>query len=337
MGRKPSKPGAIPRFRPRVRSGRTIYFYDHGGKPRREECLGSDYGLAIKRWAEIERETSLPQPAVLTFRHVCDAYRREVIPTKAARTQKDNAAELVKLLDFFDDPPGPLEAIEPQHVAQYIRWRKAKVRANREKALLSAIWNWARGEGYTSKPNPCAGVKGHKETGRDVYLEDDAYSAIWEKACQPLRDAMDLAYLTGQRPADTLRMRETDIRDGVLHVEQGKTAERLRIAVVGDLERLIARLKAQKAGHPVYNTALIVNERGRTVSLQMMQRHWQAARKAAKVSVDLQFRDIRAKAGTDKAENTDMKQAQDQLGHASVVMTEHYIRARLGKRVTPTK
>lgn len=68
MGRKPSKPGSIPRFRARKRGAVTYYFYDHGGKPRQEESLGRDYGLAIKRWAAIEHESNVPPQAVVTFK-----------------------------------------------------------------------------------------------------------------------------------------------------------------------------------------------------------------------------------------------------------------------------
>ncbi|WP_232439928.1 tyrosine-type recombinase/integrase [Burkholderia ubonensis] len=51
-----------------------------------------------------------------------------------------------------------------------------------------------------------------------------------------------------------------------------------------------------------------------------------------------QFRDLRAKAGTDKAESSrDIRAAQRQLGHTSIVMTEHYVRERKGDRVEPTK
>lgn len=339
MGRRPSNPKAIPRLRLRKRGGKVWYYYDHGGKPRREEPLGCDYGLAVKRWAEIERAGTERPAEVITFRYVANMYRAQVMPTKADRTQKDNAAELAKLLAFFDDPPGPLDAIEPQHVKQYLKWRKAApVRANREKALLSHIWNWAREQGYTALPNPCAGVRGAREEGRDTYIEDDAYAAIWKAADAGLRDAMDLAYLTGQRPADTLRMRETDIRDGVLHVQQGKTGERLRIAVGGELAALIERIKARKAAFSVYNTALIVNDYGRPVSLQMQQRRWQEARKEAKLPKDLQFRDLRAKAGTDKADSTgDARQAQKQLGHTTITTTEGYLRNRRGAKVTPTR
>ncbi|KAF0570723.1 hypothetical protein P305_11395, partial [Xylella fastidiosa subsp. fastidiosa Mus-1] len=33
----------------------------------------------------------------------------------------------------------------------------------------------------------------------------------------------------------------------------------------------------------------------------------------------------------------DIRQAQAQLGHTSVVMTEHYVRKRKGAKVTPTR
>lgn len=345
MGRKPSKPGAIPRFRPRrQKSGRVCYYYDHGIGPdgkRREEALGSDYGLAIKRWAEIEREASPPAAAVILFSWVADRYVTEVGITKAARTQEDNRRELVKLKEFFNDPPAPLDAIRPVNVRQYLTWRTKDgtgyVRANREKALLSHIWNFARDKGYTDLPNPCAGIKGFKEDGRDVYVEDDQYQAIWEKADVCLRDAMDLAYLLGQRPADVLGLSEMDVRDGAVHVRQGKTGAKLRIEVTAELQALLERIRARKKSHKVFSTRLVVNEGGRAIGVNAMSRRWAKACTAAKV-VGLQFRDLRAKAGTDKADSAgDIRQAQQQLGHSSVVMTEHYTRKRRGTKVTPTR
>ncbi|KQQ55857.1 hypothetical protein ASF84_11055 [Pseudomonas sp. Leaf127] len=63
------------------------------------------------------------------------------------------------------------------------------------------------------------------------------------------------------------------------------------------------------------------------------------AREAAGIEKSaFQFRDLRAKAGTDKAESSgDIVQARDQLGHTTVVMTEKYVRDRKGKKVTPTR
>jgi integrase len=339
MGRRSSRANAIPRLRVRVKpSGKTFYYYDHGGTPRREEPLGSDYGLAVKRWAELEREGVERVQEVITFAYVANRYLAEVVPTKAPRTQKDNRSELETLREFFCDPPGPLDAIEPVHVHQFIRWRAdAPVRATREKALLSHLWNWARSQGYTSKPNPCAGIKGTKAKGRDVYVSDAEFGAVYKHADAALRDAMDLAYLTGQRVSDTLRMDATHLRDDHLEVTQGKTGKKLRIAITGELKVVIERIMARKRQMPVCSTRLVNNDRGQPLRIGAIQKRFVDARTAA-VMPHLQFRDLRAKAGTDKTESTgDIRRAQLQLGHSSVVMTEHYVRQRRGAKVEPTR
>jgi hypothetical protein len=78
------------------------------------------------------------------------------------------------------------------------------VRANHEIALLSHVFNMAREWGYTAKENPCRGVKKLKEHPRDFYADDVVWNVVYSEACQELKDAMDVAYLTGQRPADVL-------------------------------------------------------------------------------------------------------------------------------------
>lgn len=186
-----------------------MYFtYDLGGKPRKEIYLGKDYGVAIMEYARLERDrTSAAAVAkVITFRYVAEKYLVEFVPTKGVNTQKDNLREMKNLLAFFDDPPGPLDNIEPIHIRQYLTRREsAPVRANREKALFSAIWNYARNKGYTALANPCTGIKGNKEAGQDNYAEDELFQRVYEKADVGLQDAMDLFYLTGQRIADTLK------------------------------------------------------------------------------------------------------------------------------------
>lgn len=330
-------PGAVPRLRVRKRGRKTHYYYDHGGKPRHEEPLGCDYGRAIQRWAELEREPQAAAARIITFRYVADRYRAEYMPSKAPATQKRNASELTRLLAFFDDPPAPLDAIEPIHVRQYLRWRKhTPISGNREKSLLSHIWNWARGEGYTKLPNPCAGVKRNSEHARTVYVEDDAYKALWEAADVPLRDALDMAYLTGQRPADVLKMDERDVRGGFLHLRQNKTGMPLRMVLEGELATLLARIAARKAALVVRSTRLIVREDGQPLTHDALRYRFDHARMRSGAA--FQFRDLRAKAGTDKANSSgDVRQAQRQLGHTTVTMTEAYVRQRLGDVVTPTR
>ena len=160
-----------------------------------------------------------------------------------------------------------------------------------------------------------------------------------DKADAGLRDAMDLAYLTGQRVTDTRLMDERDVRDGQIWVLQGKTKAKRRIEVTGELKVLIDRIIARKSGHKVRSTRLIVAEDGTPMTEAMLRRRFDVAREAVGVEkAEFQMRDLRAKAGTDKAESSgDIMRAKDQLGHTTVGMTEQYIRNRKGKKVMPTK
>jgi len=349
MGRKPTKNTNLPpNMRARAKARGVIYYYfDTGGKPRREIPLGSEYTAAVRKWAELKADQPERVSAILTFKTVSDRYLKEVVPTKAARTQSDNIIELGFLLQFFNNPPAPLDSIHPAHIRQYLDWRgkTAKTRANREKALFSHIWNMARSWGLTNQPNPCAGIKGFSEPGRDIYIENNVLDAVWQAADQPLRDALDLAYLTGQRPADTLRMSSLAISCGAITVSQGKTGQKLRIEITGELDDLIKRIDLRKQDYKVHSLQLICNESGRPITeCALRSRFDKARRNAAKNNPPLkkqieafQFRDLRAKAGTDKADTHGMRAAQEQLGHKSASMTEHYVRGRLGKKVTPTR
>ncbi len=344
MGRKPYINLNLPKgLRARKRGKTTYYYYDTGTNPRREIALGKDYAIAVKKWSELEIDQEPKHQQIITFRYVAERYTREVIPTKAALTQKGNIIELQNLYKFFDNPPAPLEEIQPHHIRKYIDWREksgASVRSKREKALFSHIFNKAREWGYTDKANPCAGIRGKKEPGRKkIYISNEMYDSIYRIASQPLKDVMDLAYLSGQRPSDVLKMSDQDIQNGKLIVRQNKTGAMLKIAIQGELASLIKRILTRKKSFKVYCMRLIVNEQGQPLTLRALEQRFQRTREAAGISKEsFQFRDLRRKAATDKTEiSGNIREAQKQLGHASVTMTEVYISEVLGEDVTPTK
>lgn len=343
MGRKPTKNLNLPRGmrKRKQRSGKVYYYLDTGAFPRIEISLGADYTLAVKKWAELTASVA-PTGALITFRYVAERYQKEIFPTKGIATQGMNLREFKQLFTFFEDPQAAMESIEPTNVRQYLDWRKAaKIRANREIALFSHVWNFARDKGLTNKANPCTGVKRYKEVGRDIYIDDDIYRMVWEAAEPPLRDAMDIAYLTGQRPADVRKLARSDIKEGALHIKQNKGETKLRISLDGELGAIIERLKSRK----VVGMKLINNEDGEPMTYSMMRGAFDRARDAAVLANPgrekdiraFQFRDLRAKAGTDKEESGGMEKAQAQLGHTTPVMTSHYVRHRRGKLVSPTK
>ena len=261
---------------------------------------------------------------------VARRYAREVYPTKSIQTRRDNEKEMANLLKVFAHMP--IDVIAPMHIREYldIRGQVAKVRANREKALFSHLVNTAREWGYTATQNPCQGVKGFKETGRSRYITDEEFDQVKVQAHFAVVDAMDLALLTGQRPADVLKLKRTDIRDGALWIVQNKTGARLGIEVTGELATVIARVNERP--HRAISAYLIQDENGQPLTQCALRSRFDKARTLAKV--DFQFRDIRAKAATDTG---DLAHSQTLLGHKNRDMTEHYVKARSGARVKPLR
>lgn len=325
----------------------SFYYNGRNAEGRRVEIpLGHDLNEAKRKWAELEC-CGVPTDAG-AMRFVFDRYERDAIPTKAPKTQKDNLGCLIKLRQVFDTTD--IDTITPQHVAQYRdkRGAKAPVRANREIALLSHVWNMAREWGYTAKENPVKGVRKNKEKPRDFYADDAVWSAVYAASCIELQDAMDLNYLTGQRPADVLKMRLADIKDGAIEVQQNKTKKRLRIlldieGVRTELGKVIDRIKGRE--RKVASLFLIATPAGKALNQWTLRTRFDDARTdaiakakeedneelAARIRA-FQFRDIRPKA----ASELPLEHASKLLGHTEHEITEKVYR-RVGEVVKPTK
>lgn len=184
--------------------------------------------------------------------------------------------------------------------------------------------------GFTTAQNPCQGVKGFKETGRSRYVTDEEFERVRSNAHPTVIDAMDIALLTGQRPADVLKIRRSDIRDGALWIAQNKGGARLGIEFTGELAALIERINQRP--RKAISAFLIQDETGQPLSRGALRSRFDRARTLAKA--DFQFRDIRAKAATDTG---DLAHSQKLFAHKNRRMTEHYVNARLGDRVKPLR
>lgn len=323
------------------------YYYngrDDAGK-RKEYPLGTDLVEAKRQWAEFECKP-VPTDATL-MQFVFEQYIRDILPGKAPGTQRENNDSLRQLRTVFDS--APIDAITPQDIARYRDARTAKVRANREITLLSHIFNMAREWGFTKRENPCRGVRKNKETARDFYADKEVWDAVRGAGCEELQDAMDLNYLTGQRPSDVLKMREGDIKDGALQVKQGKTNKLLRImlehdGVASELANVIKRILTRSTRPRT--TYLVALPSGEQLKRWHLRLRFDTARAAAAAGADkagaddlakriraFQFRDIRAKSAS---EITDLSAASSLLGHSEKEITEKVYR-RIGQAVRPTR
>ncbi|HEV2612496.1 MAG TPA: tyrosine-type recombinase/integrase [Noviherbaspirillum sp.] len=330
-----------PHMRRRAqKSGKVYYYFDTGEKPRREIPLGDDYIAALQKYAELRRNVEV---AATVFGDVIDRYVRDVLPTLARNTIKTHTSDMKHIRFSFST--APIDQIRPMHIQAFLEDHRDKpTTANRCKRLFSTLWNHARGWGYTDEPNPCTGIMGHSIEKKTAYVTDTVFNAVRDCASDALKDALDLAYLTGQRPADTLKMRGSDIANGFLEISQGKTKKRLRISITGALAELLGRIAVRKAQHKIIHDQLLMNRDGKPFTQPALRSHFDAARKAAKLKhpklaaqIDnFKFRDLRAKAADDTSDQRGQQAASDLLGHDNVKTTQrHYLRR--GKIVEPTK
>lgn len=334
-----------------LKSGKVWESFYYAGRredgTRVEIPLGHDLNDAKRRWAELECKTIPADTGLLRF--IFDRYEKEIIPAKAPATQRDNLGSLKFLRKVFDS--APIDSITPQIIAQYRdqRGKVAPVRANREITLLSHVWNMAREWGFTAKENPVKGVRKNKEKPRDYYADDAVWAAVYKVACQELQDAMDLNYLTGQRPADVLKMRLADLKDGALELQQNKTKKKLRILLDDpeggrtQLGQLVDRIKGRD--WKVASLFLVATPGGAPLNKWTLRTRFDEARAAAaKAAAEagdegmaahiraFQFRDIRPKA----ASETDLAHASKLLGHTDKQITRT-VYQRVGETVLPTK
>jgi site-specific recombinase XerC len=324
-----------PRLRTHVRKGAkgqvwVSYFYDR--RPEKDIPLGSDYDEAIKKWREIHEH----KPRIAgTILEAMERWRTDSLPSYSnAETRKSYARQLKNLVPVFG--PATWDQVGIPHLVEYLEERSAKTQANREMAVLSIVWNYARKKGYTKLPWPAAGMEKskwkNKEVARQVEVSDALFAAVYSEAGSLLRDAMDLASATGLRLTDC---RTVQIPPGdVLRVRASKTGKNAEFSL-GDsavLGRLVEARRKVSATHLL----LLTTSSGRPVSARMLRDRWDEAReKAAQAHPELAdelramfLRDMRKRA-SDLAAN--LEEASRLLQHSSVSVTAKHYRTKATK------
>lgn len=321
------------------------YYYEHprdaAGK-RKLTSLGTDLAEAKRQWAELEHR---PAPIDLTtIDGVYTLYMKwaedRVKSKLSLRTLSDRNKYWKQLAPVYGSTP--INALLPGHIMPYFDKRSSQVSAKKELKFLSVLCNWARGKGLMRVPNPCTGlfVQMKVKEGRDIYVEDIWLALVYKHGSDIIKDALDLAYLTGQRPADVKKMRWSQVQDGVLLVGQNKTGAKLRIIIEGKLAEVLERIKKRK----VKGLTVLADPKGQPLKeFGYFRSQFDKARDAAETEaremgidfVRFQFRDLRPKAATDLDTLHSLKAAQKLLGHTTERMTADYIRKRRGDVVKP--
>lgn len=232
---------------------------------------------------------------------VLERYRDEVLPGKAIKTRQDQARQIELLIrDFGSARPAD---VKPSHVAAFLDAYPSPIQANRIVALLSHVYKKAIRWG-DAEANPCTGVERNPDRPRQVYVGHDRFWQAWRDAPERIQLAMELAYITGQRQADILRLRWSDCTDDGLYFTQGKTGNQVVIGWSEWLHDVLARCKDGQS--KVASMHVLADGHGQRLTSSGFQSAWQ---KFMRGRTDrFQFRDIRKKSANDAANG-------EHLGH----------------------
>lgn len=281
--------------------------------------LGRDYGAALRKWADLHGAQQTPGRTVAdAVAYYLQAKRPEIRP-KTFEGYQYSAQRLGPVFGHM-----PLMELRPEHVTRYLRACEHKIAANRDRALLSAAYNWVNAEGWLPLAgyNP-ARVPRNKELPRDRYVTDGELAALLDAAGEKLACMIELAYLTGMRKSALLALRLEHIRDEGLQVYEPKTGKTQTISWSPDLRRVVDAARGLR--RKVASLWLFPAERdpARPMTARGLHSEWEKVRERAGVS-GVTWHDLRRKSGSDAEES----HAQALMGHADGRVTRRHYRAK---------
>lgn len=323
MGRPKINDRELP---PRLRMKAGNYYYVAGQK---WTPLGKDLSIAKLKWAELEGHVEGE-----TFNAALDKYlASDTFSALAENTRKSYRSAEDVLRKAFGKVR--CATITPAHIYTYMDKMPSKAMANVGLNVIKGAMKQAIRAGWITI-NPAEHIDRHKTAVRTRYLSDDEYRKVYEHARPVMRCIMTLAYITGQRQIDILKIRLSDLTDEGIFIMAQKTAKttakKQLFTWTDDLRAAVDEAKAIKRN--IRGLTLFCSRRGSQYKGHMISQWWRDACKAAGVE-GTQFRDLRSKAGTDAVAQG--KDHQQLLGHASKSMSDRYVKLATVDRVEPLK
>lgn len=350
-----------------VRDAERQYF-DDKRTFRLGRTLAAAHDEFSKRLRLIPTDEQPAEDELRTVVQMLDWYERDVVPTKAPRTQIDNHAYVVELKKFFGSPPALIVQVKARHAFAYFNWRRkkgaGKRRARLEVALLSHAFTRVMRKGVPGLDiHPFIDkvrFEGPEETSqpRERYIEDwELEEALKLKprrkygSVRMLQAYIRIKYITGLRRADMLRLRVTEISDDQgrtfkgdgIFVKARKTAKTTghRKTILWT-EELQDALRDAVAARPVDFSPWVfcdkagecyVDERGLCSGFDSVwQRFVDRVIAETKVTERFQEKDIRGKTGSDSESD---QEAAKLLGNDVKIARRHY--RRRGEKVRPLR
>lgn len=321
--------------------------------------LGPDKAAMRERWVKLFCAPAEPASDAGTVAEIVDRFIADELdrvnlktgrPMYAPSTQeayRGSAKRLKAEFGAYRYARSEAEAVtgaylRTMHVHDYLRTHETTRRygANQNIVCLSSAFRYAILVGLTEY-NPCANVRYHPSEARTAVPSDESFMAVYAHAGPVLQCMMDLAQMTGARRGSIAALTLADIRAEGLRVVSNKTKrghvpKETIYPWSDDLRATIERAKEirskRRGSGRVESIHLFLTNRGGPFGKSALDAQW--ARAIALAGIEraaFHFHDIRAKAGTESANDMD---AMKRLAHSDMRTTRKVYR-RSPDVVTP--
>lgn len=195
--------------------------------------------------------------------------------------------------------------------------------SRKELAYLKRLFAWAvEYEFMTANPAKPVDTRG-LAVAREHYVQDNDYFAMLVAAPLNVAVMAHLAYLTGRRRTDILKIKRGDLELAGIYFEESKTDKAAMVGWTEELEQLIA-LAEEIAGE---TTWLFPGSPGSHYSRAALSTAWvRTMQEIAKAGFTrFQFKDLRAKHASD-LEDAGGNATENLLHSSRGVTKRHYLR-----------
>jgi len=201
--------------------GKSYYLVVWNGSRNVWKKIGSTYAEAMIEYTKLERLGERPL-ASRKFKSLVKEYKLSEFPGLAKSTRASYELALDNILKAFGE--ADVDQILPAHIGKYMDLRSSKHSANKEKAVMSRIFQLGIRWGWVTE-NPARLIDYHPTKRRRRIITKSEWNAVQLAAGSDLVPVlMDLLYITGLRIGDTLKLRFDDVtKDGIL-VRQSKNS-----------------------------------------------------------------------------------------------------------------
>ncbi len=201
------------------------------GRTRRESV---EVELTLPRLIGLYQKSQKYQALKPSSRYAYDNYLRKLVEAFGdAPASQIERKDIVTLVDGMADKPGA---------------------ANLILSITRALYAWGRGRDHVSN-DPCRDIE-RFEVGEHQPWPESLVADALVSSDRDVRLIVSLLYYTAQRIGDVMALRWSDIRDGVIHIEQEKTGKPMTIRVHKDLAKLLGET-------PKRGITVITDESGR--------------------------------------------------------------------------